>query len=250
MNQINCRRAYCRFSRDDQRARRRLVSDAVEVLERLPIDQPAERVRGLGHARDASRPPDLVEQPAVELRVDAARDPLGGQLRRDAQRDRDDVVLGQRRRGLGEVRRSAAGRSAGRPRARESAASRSRGWMRAADGGIDTSRSSGAAAPAHAASAMRSRRARSAASRAGPGKEPARQRAVVEAGSADEDRQPAARGDVANRGRGLARIPRRRVSSSRIGDVDEVVGDAAAARRAAPCPCRCRSRGRPRSNRS
>ena len=62
----------------------------------------------------------------------------------------------------------------------------------------------------------------------GPRKEPARQRSVVQAGAADQDRQAAARGDVADDGRRLARIPRRRVLLGRIGDVDQVMGNALA----------------------
>ena len=72
----------------------------------------------------------------------------------------------------------------------------------------------------------RSSRARSAVSRLGPGKQPADQRAVVEAGAADENRQLAARGDVADRRRRFARVARRRVLLGRIGDVDQMVRNA------------------------
>ena len=58
------------------------------------------------------------------------------------------------------------------------------------------------------------------------GKESAGERAIVESRAADEDRQPAARGDVANHRRGLARIAGGRIFLQWIGDVDEMVGDA------------------------
>ena len=55
----------------------------MEVLERLPVDEPGERVRGLGHA-GSQQSADLVEQPLLELRVDAPRDALGRLLRRES----------------------------------------------------------------------------------------------------------------------------------------------------------------------
>ena len=61
----------------------------------------------------------------------------------------------------------------------------------------------------------------------GPGKQAARQRAVVEAGAADENRQPAARVDVADHRRRVARVLRRGVLVGRIDDVDQVMRDAA-----------------------
>jgi hypothetical protein len=61
-----------------------------------------------------------------------------------------------------------------------------------------------------------------------PGKQAARQRAEVEAGPAREDRQASARVDVADRGRRVARILRRRVVVGRFGDVDQMVRDPAA----------------------
>src|SRR6185436_297008 len=64
--------------------------------------------------------------------------------------------------------------------------------------------------------------------RAGPGKQAARQRAVVEAGAADQDGQLAARVDVANGGRGIARELRGRIDLGWIRDVDQMVRDATA----------------------
>src|SRR5437870_1383451 len=60
------------------------------------------------------------------------------------------------------------------------------------------------------------------------GKEPARQRAVIETRTAHDDRQPAARVDVTNGGGGVFGILRRRVLVRGLDDVDEVVGNAAA----------------------
>ena len=75
---------------------------------------------------------------------------------------------------------------------------------------------------------MRSSRARSASSAPGPGKQPAGQRAVIEAGAADENGQPAAGVDVANGRCRVARELRGRVDLGGIGDVDEMVRDAPA----------------------
>ena len=60
----------------DERARRRLVADAVQMLERLTVDEPAERTRRLRNAARQQRA-DFVQQPAVELLVDPPRDALG-----------------------------------------------------------------------------------------------------------------------------------------------------------------------------
>ena len=103
---------------------------------------------------------------------------------------------------------------------------RSRGWIRSADSG-STLRSIRCRNVTSRRSAIDSSRRRSAASRAGTRKQPARQRAEVEAGAADQNRQPPARLDVADRGRGIARVLRGRVVVGRIGDVDQVVRDAA-----------------------
>ena len=57
------------------------------------------------------------------------------------------------------------------------------------------------------------------------------QGAEVEAGAADEDRQAPACGDLANACRRVARVLGRRVDGGRVDDVDEVMRDAAPARR-------------------
>src|SRR5262245_49044359 len=67
------------------------------MLERLPVDQTAERMRGLGNTR-RQQAADLVQQALFELRVDPARDTLRRLLRRDPESERDDLVLRQRRR--------------------------------------------------------------------------------------------------------------------------------------------------------
>src|SRR6185503_17013897 len=53
----------------NQRARRRLVAHAAQVLERLAVDQAAERTRRFGDAARQQRA-DLVEQALLELLVD------------------------------------------------------------------------------------------------------------------------------------------------------------------------------------
>src|SRR5882672_3986847 len=70
---------------DDERACLRLAAHAVEHLHHLSIDETAER----SHLRrNATReePSLLVDDAVRELVVDASRDALGGQLRRQPQR--------------------------------------------------------------------------------------------------------------------------------------------------------------------
>jgi hypothetical protein len=62
---------------------------------------------------------------------------------------------------------------------------------------------------------------------AGSGKQPSRQRAVIEAGAADQERHVPACVHVANDAIGVARVLRRCVHVSRIGDVDQVMRNAA-----------------------
>jgi hypothetical protein len=61
---------------------------------------------------------------------------------------------------------------------------------------------------------------------AGSRKEAPRQRSVVEPGPADEDWQPAASMDIADRGGGVAGVLRRRVNLGWVGDVDQMVRNA------------------------
>src|SRR5262247_3869813 len=60
----------------------------------------------------------------------------------------------------------------------------------------------------------------------GSGKQSSGQRAVIEAGAADEDRYVPARVHFANDAIGIASILRRGVHVSRIGDVDQVMRNA------------------------
>ena len=87
----------------DERARRLAVAHAVEVLDHLAVDQPAERPRRSRHAA-RQQPSHLVLEAGLELRVDTTRQPLGQRRRRQPHRDRDRLELGQRRRRLGEMR--------------------------------------------------------------------------------------------------------------------------------------------------
>ena len=70
--------------------------DPAEVLERLPVHKSREGMRGGRHAR-RQQGPNFVEQSAFELGVYAACDPQGGLIGRNAQRERDNTVPGQRR---------------------------------------------------------------------------------------------------------------------------------------------------------
>ena len=102
---------------------------------------------------------------------------------------------------------------------------KSRGMTRSAEGG-STRASQRCSRSGPRFCAIASSRARMPRVAARPGKQSARQRPVVEAGAADENRQPAAGGDVADRRRSFAGVARRRVLLERIGDVDHVMGDA------------------------
>ena len=103
---------------------------------------------------------------------------------------------------------------------------RSRGWMRAADAGSTRLQPAVQSWSSPRRSPIRSSRARSAASAAGPGNRPARQRAEVEAGAADENRHAAAGVNGPDGDGGIARVARRRVDLGRLDDVDEVMRDA------------------------
>ena len=63
--------------------------------------------------------------------------------------------------------------------------------------------------------------------RTGPGKQPTRQRAIVEPRAPHENRQPVARMNVPNGRRRVARELRRGVHLGRVRDVDQMVRDAA-----------------------
>ena len=197
----------------------------------------------------ASSVADLVEQPALELLVDAARHALGDLRRRQPEADRHHVDIRAAATRCRRSARSAAARSGRTLRARGPSAS-----GRAAESAAPTpdrpAAASGAGTVTSRRSAIASRRCAQRGVAPGPGKQPARQRAVVEAGAADENRQPPARVDVADRRGRVARVLRRGVfrRSDRRCRSDDA--ECRAARPAPPCRCRCRTRGRRRSNRS
>ena len=207
----------------DQRARLGLIANAIEHLQDLPIHQPAE---GIGAARDACGQivVHLLHDTACPLRLDAAgharRDVLGWQ----AQPDRTDVVLGQRRPRRGKVRRQGlAGEDPHLERpdeallvARHDAVGRRRVHaLQHAVQVLDPARPRPRVQPgAHRVVAARAI------------EEALDQRAEVEARAADEDGQATTRGDVADAGRRVAGELRGRVDVGRIDDVDQVVRDA------------------------
>ena len=159
------------------------------MLERLTVDQAAERTRRLAESRAPAAP-----RSRRAARARTARRRAASPARRSAPAGSRSAIAststsGNRRRRLGEMRgQRPAGQEEHFQRA-DDAASRSRGWMRAADAGSTRAQHPMQKRRRRGASAIRSSRARSAASRPGPGKQPARQRAVVEAGAADQDRQ-------------------------------------------------------------
>ncbi len=135
------------------------------------------------------------------------------------------VEFRQRRHGVGEVRRE-------RPARQRVDLERANHPL--AIGGLNARGRRGIHARQHAGAARRRRAARHPfqprpQGRIGrrSGKQPAREGAEVEAGAADEDRQPAAPVDVADGRRRVAREPRGGVLVGGIDDVDEVVRDAA-----------------------
>ena len=81
------------------------------------------------------------------------------------------------------------------------------------------------------------------------GVEAARDRAQVQPGAADEDRDAAAAGDAGERLRGVAHEVRDGERLVGLDEVEAVMRDAGAAPRRRPWPCRCRGRGRPAANR-
>ena len=196
------------------------------MLERLPVHEAAEGPRGLGNAA-REQAADLVQQPALELLVHAPRHTLG----RSARRAAASAIGMTSTSGIGDTV-SAKCAVSGRPVRKNTSSARtmrfrSRGWMRAADAGSTRRQHAMQERPRRAGPRSPRAAPRSAASRPGPGKQAARQRAVVEPGAADENRQASARVDVADRRRRVARILRRRVLLGRVDDVDQVVRDAA-----------------------
>src|SRR5438094_6774163 len=70
----------------DERARRRLVAEPAQVLERLAVHEPAERTR-ICRNPTSEQCPDFIEQTAGELLIDAPRAAVGALRRRPPQRD-------------------------------------------------------------------------------------------------------------------------------------------------------------------
>ena len=225
------------------------IATPCSVLEHLPVDEPAEGPRGGRHAarqqRRGLRPRARARTARRRARAGAAR----AAAARHPQRHGDDVDSPATARRCRRSAPSAAGRSRQYTSSARTMRLRSRGLMRAADAGSTRcSMRCRNAAPRRSRDALQPGAQR--ASAAGPGKQPARQRAVVEAGAADEDRQRArARGCRESlrrrRARSAPRCSRRSGRRCRSGDAG-----CRGARRAAPCRCRCRSRDRRPSSRS
>ncbi len=187
------------------------------MLERLAVAQAAERARVGRHAVGEQRP-HFVDQAAPELFIHAPRDPFVEFRRRHVDQQAHRPHPGPRRDGGGEMRRERRPREevhlerAHEPHevARLDPCSRRR--VDARDHAVQERRAAAAGdGPEPLAQGRISRRAR---------KQPARQRAKVEPGAADEHRLPAPREDVADRGGGVAAETRGRVVVGRFGDVD------------------------------
>ena len=190
--------------------------------------------------------------PGVELRIDAARQPLGERRRRPAAAPARSPSTsgGKRRHRLGKVRgQRPAGLKEHLERAHEALAIARQDARRRRR--ID---------PLHHAPEKLARRGGPAialeplrgARRPCPDPETAR-------ASARDSRSPVPPTRIGTRPRAwmsaitrrrVARVIGRRVFVRRIDDVDQMMRDAALLRRAAPCRCRCRSRDTPPSSRS
>ena len=220
------------------------------MLERLAVDEAAERPRRLAERRARAAPGS---RPAARART--ARRRAAPRARRSApagSRSADRRPTSQKSSGDAVSAKCAV---SGRPVRKYTSSARTSRFTiarlnprrrlrdrRAAASGAATS------TPRRAAIAFEPRAQRVVARRAR--KQAARQRAVIEAGAADEDRQlPRAWMSRIDRRR-VARVLRGGVLLGRIGDVDQVMRDAALLRDRAPCRCRCRSRDRRRSSRS
>ena len=189
----------------DERARRRLVAHAVQMLEGLPIDQTAERP---GVFRNAAR-----EQRSGSRRAGRARTarPRARDAPRSLGRRQPDCHRVDRRCRQWATRcrrnaRSAAARSGRTPRAPARAACDRAAECapptpdpRAAPCGAGTPRLAGRQSPRAARAAP--------ASRAGPGKQAAGQRPIVEPGAADDE-------SAAGRARECRGSPRQRRARS------------------------------------
>ncbi len=180
----------------------------MQVLERLPVDEPRERERRLRHAA-RQQTAHLVQEALLELRSDAPRDALGRLFVGNAQRNGRDAVVGQRRSRRREMLgQGTAGHDPNLERADQPLHIRN----------LDTLGGSGIDLCQPAMQAFRATPRRGALEPAPqrlvaprPLEHAARQRAVIKPRPADENRQLPARGDGANHRRRLARVPGGRV---------------------------------------
>src|SRR5262245_45558195 len=74
----------------NQGSRRRFIANAVQVFERLTVDEAAKRPRALGNA-PAEKPANFIEQPALELIVHAPGYALRDGCRWQPQSNRQDA---------------------------------------------------------------------------------------------------------------------------------------------------------------
>ncbi len=192
------------------------------MLEGLAVDETSKRVGGFGNSAGEQRP-DLVQQPALELPIHA-RPHAGRRLfRRQPDGKRKHLDLRDRRHRRSEVfGEGPAGKKEHFDRADapfQVARLNSVGRR-----GVDPPEQ---AVQKHDAAAG-GNRFESRAQPAVPSRsreQAARQRAIVEAGAAHEERQSVPRMDVADRGSSVAGILRGRILRGRLDDVDEMVRD-------------------------
>jgi hypothetical protein len=207
----------------DQRARIGLVTNAVQMLQRLAIHETGERQRCLRNA-PSKKPADLVEQAARELLIHSPADALRHLLARDPQRERRNVVLRQRRCRLREVLGQ-------RPTSDQPHLERAHETFHVArldaprGCGIDRRKPAvqpfGAAPGRHLLQTPPQRFVPR-----GPFEQPSRQRAVIEARAADQNGKPPAGGDSADHRRSFARVAGRRVLVGRFHHVHHVMRNA------------------------
>ncbi len=248
-NQINCRRAYARFSRTISSRVAVEVAEATDVIHDLPIYEPAERP-GLG--RHAARQQTPAPRRRCRLRT-AHRRGARAASASAALSSRSATAVTSTSAPSGDTV-SAKCAVSGRPVWKYTSSARIEPLAIARLNAIGRRRIDAPHHPPEKLDAAPRRDAFEALAQlvvlARSRKQAARQGAEVEAGAADENRRPAARLDVANRRRGVTSVVGRRVFARRLDDVDQVMRDAAPIGAAAPCRSRCRSRDRRRSNRS
>src|SRR5262249_49399094 len=79
----------------DERTRRGFVTDAVQMLERLPVHQTAKRPRRIRYAA-RQECADFVQQPSLELLIDTANHSLGNPSGGQTNGDRKHVEVRKR----------------------------------------------------------------------------------------------------------------------------------------------------------